>query len=227
VLSEISPLLSEGLLTEGRKEGKEKSLPPAKEQAPRRDTTWQIRIGKEIFELKPVKGKKKIAIFPWENLRALARREGLILPSPYLNLRGKIVMDGMDLAVGERISNIFKIARFLDLMMENWKGSIPKATFHSQAARKELIQSLDHILRTCKLKKAGKRLGFLGLFTDNKGTYWFKPSPSFFTALEISLSSLETLIDELGGVETQSKEDAALLERVNRAYRALNSVLEA
>ena len=226
-LSEISPLLAEGLLAEGRKEEKEKSIPAAREKVPHRDTTWQISIGKTIFELKPFKGKKKIAIFPWESLRELVRREGLTLPSPYLNLRGKIVMDGMDLAVGERISNIFKIARFLDPMMENWKGSLPKATFHSRAARKELIQSLDNILRTCKLKKAGKRLGFLGLFTDNKGTYWYKPSPSFFTALEISLSSLEALIDELGGVETRSKEDAALLERVNRAYRALNSVLDA
>lgn len=221
-LQEISPLLAEGLKAE---KGKEK-VEAAREKVPRRDTTWQISIGKKIFELKPFKGKKKIALFPWEDLRELVRKEGLQIPGPYLNLRGKIVMDGMDLAVGERVPNILKIARFLDVSLPSWNGPLPRDMYNSGEGRGKLVESLVNLLRICKVKKAGKRYGFLGLHTDQKGVYWYKPSLSFFTALETSLASLETLIDELGTEKEVGTEGIALRDKVNRAYRILSSVLD-
>jgi hypothetical protein len=66
----------------------------------------------------------------------------------------------------------------------------------------------------------GKTLGFICLFTDGAGNYWFKCSRGFHTSLNESLSSLETLIDELGDdVDIEKK------HVVNQVYRRLSDYL--
>jgi hypothetical protein len=68
--------------------------------------------------------------------------------------------------------------------------------------------------------QAGRELGFLSLFTDNSGNYWFRCSRGFSTALNESLSSLEALIDELGDdVDVETKHE------VNQCYRRLSDLL--
>ena len=58
------------------------------------------------------------------------------------------------------------------------------------------------------------------MFTDGAGSYWFKCSRGFHTALNESLSSLESLIDELSeNVDPERK------EIVNQLYRRLSSYL--
>jgi hypothetical protein len=66
-----------------------------------------------------------------------------------------------------------------------------------------------------------KELGFICLFTDGMGNYWFKCSRGFHTSLGESLSSLETLIDELG-----EEVDVAFKHVVNQTYRRLSDLLE-
>jgi hypothetical protein len=64
-------------------------------------------------------------------------------------------------------------------------------------------------------------LGFLALYTDRQGNYWFRGAKGFHTALSESLSSLESLADELAGAERQTDTD-----EVNAAYRRLSALLE-
>jgi RNA helicase HrpA len=66
----------------------------------------------------------------------------------------------------------------------------------------------------------GKTLGFICLFTDGEGSYWFKCSRGFHTCLNESLASLESLIDELG-------EDVDITKKhiVNQVYRRLSDYL--
>ncbi|MFQ3619514.1 MAG: ATP-dependent RNA helicase [Spirochaetales bacterium] len=226
-LGEISPLLEAGLIPLKEKE-KVKDREIREKEKARKDTTWQINLGKKIFELKPFKGKKKIALFPWEDLRELARNESLSVPPPYQNIRGKIIFEGLDLAVGERFSNLLKIARFIDAHLPKWDGSVPQKTYRTPEDLPKLVDSLEHLLRVSKVKKGGKRFGFLSLHTDHEGTYWYKPSFNFFTALETSLDSLETLIDELSEIESFRIEQktSEFITSINRAYRTLSSILE-
>ena len=56
-------------------------------------------------------------------------------------------------------------------------------------------------------------------FTDGNGTYWFKVSRGFATALNESLSSLEKFIDDTKDIGLSP----AQKEKVNIVYRVLNS----
>ena len=60
------------------------------------------------------------------------------------------------------------------------------------------------------------------IFTDGNGTYWFKVSRGFVTALNESLSSLELLSDDVNADFTEAQK-----EKVNAAYRTLHSLYEA
>jgi hypothetical protein len=65
-----------------------------------------------------------------------------------------------------------------------------------------------------------KELGFIALFTGGAGSYWFRCSRGFHTALNESIAGLEALIDELGdGV------DPAVKHEVNQTYRRLSDIL--
>ena len=70
------------------------------------------------------------------------------------------------------------------------------------------------------MSKKTKEYAFLALFTDGRGTYWFKMSRGFATALNESLSSLETLVDENIDFSVDGK------ERINEVYRLLNGLYE-
>ncbi|MCK7470845.1 MAG: hypothetical protein MZU95_08725 [Desulfomicrobium escambiense] len=54
----------------------------------------------------------------------------------------------------------------------------------------------------------------MALFTDSAGSYWFRVSRGFHTALNESLASLEALVDDIAASAThEEKERAATLYR--------------
>jgi hypothetical protein len=59
-----------------------------------------------------------------------------------------------------------------------------------------LIDALGWLFKVTVAKQKSKELGFICLFTDGAGQYWFKCSRGFHTALNETNASLETLIDE-------------------------------
>ena len=77
------------------------------------------------------------------------------------------------------------------------------------------------ILRVAIAKQKSKELGFICLLTDGRGTYWQKVSRGFATALNESLSSLETLIDEATGILTEEQK-----LKLNSVYRKLNDLYD-
>ena len=78
-------------------------------------------------------------------------------------------------------------------------------------------------MRVTVAKSSSKELGFVCLFTDGNGTYWFKVSRGFTTALNESLSSLEKLVDDAEDLNL----DYASKEKINMIYRLVNSIYEA
>ena len=118
---------------------------------------------------------------------------------------------------------IGKIARYLNLepLSENKWNRRFNVNINETDGLKKLVNSLDCVMRVTIAKSASKEYGFIGLFTDGNGNYWYKVSRGFATALNESLSSLEKLIDEYD--ETL---DYSYKEKINVIYRVLNSLYE-
>ncbi len=116
------------------------------------------------------------------------------------SITGKVVYaNGFSLLAGEKLSTIARIAAVLDLapVPETGWNKIRKCNInlHEEGGAQALTDAAENILRIACAKQKGREYGFICLFTDGSGTYWFKISRGFSTALNESVSSLETLVD--------------------------------
>lgn len=187
-----------------------------------RDTTSQILIGGKSFSMEKFKGKKKIAVLPWDELSELIGKNNE-LPEYQNNVRAKIVYGGYEIHPGERLSSLMKIVPFIDPPGDLATPPPGGKNYHAPGELEELCSHLEALLKTARTKKSkSKQLGFVALESDGVGVYWYKVIRSFHTAVDVSLSSLETLADEL--TKDTPKQ---LVEAVNGAYRRLNRIFEA
>ena len=83
-----------------------------------------------------------------------------------------------------------------------------------------LVNSLNLLFRTTIAKKTTKQLGFITLFCDGTGHFWFKTSRGFHTALHESLVSLQSLIDLAG---ENFNEDQKII--VRNIYGKMNKMI--
>jgi RNA helicase HrpA len=225
----------------GGGEKRKKGTPPRGEKLKKpRDFTHSIKIGAGIFEIESTRGKKEVKL-PWDQLARI--RKDLPQENYYKGLKGTILVEGgYTLLAGEKLDLILSLAPSLDMegvLERSWPR---RKTFNIRENLDELLKELPQLLspapwkqrqdRSRRGEKAGpgaaigqagfasKALGFVCLFTDGEGNYWFKCSRGFHTGLNESLSSLESLIDELG-------EDVDIGKKhiVNQAYRRLSDYL--
>ena len=179
-----------------------------------------VVIGGEVFEMGKHKGKKML-ILPCDKLRAALEKEKdgnkMAVLAP---IRSKVMIDGAGLLAGEKLELVCKLVQRLDLRPVDAK-SLVRRNFcvHEDGAAEKLLGELDKILRITMSKKT-REYAFITLFSDGRGTYWFKLSRGFATALNESLSSLETLVDEDVSLSAGDK------ERINAVYRLLNGLYE-
>jgi hypothetical protein len=165
---------------------------PAAER-PRRDFTTNIRIGAEVFQIR-TEGRRKTVLLPWEKLGSLlGRGEPTILPG-FRKLRGKVLFEGFELLSDMRLSTILRILPRLNLDQPVLEAP-ESAAFILPAVPADFPERLRELLRPCRSKKRSSKLGFVSLHTDGQGSYWFKGSRNYLTALKESLFSLETLAD--------------------------------
>lgn len=232
VLEQISPSLPEQLENgKGSKGRLEKLSKDYEELAGKKKGKFEKEIGKlkkdediisfggEIFAVKKVKGKRQ-AFLPYESFIRAARSEKNINELP--NVKGKIVYsNGFTLLEGEKLSLILRLVRALDLSPlanEAW-GRKENINIAQKGGAENLLKLIPNIMRIAVAKAKSKEYGFICLFTDGSGTYYFKVSRGFSTALNESLSSLETLADEKDLPFTN--EDR---ERLNKIYRFLHGL---
>jgi HrpA-like RNA helicase len=211
VLNRIKP----GFFAEYGKNGEQR---PAKLKKAR-DFTNNIKIAGVVFEIISIKGKKTV-LLPWEKLKSLHGKisEEIVV---YRGLKGKIIVnDQYNLLAGEKLDLILSLLPILDAENAFSRKKPRKGNFNSLEDLAELLNHLDDLVKPVTYKKNSKELGFLGMFTDGEGNYWFRASRGFHTSLNESLSSLETLIDELG-----DEVDLELKHIVNQCYRRLSDYL--
>ncbi len=180
-----------------------------------------ITLGGETFTIKTIKGKKYVML-PLESLQKANMEEEK--PERLMQagkLRAKVSIGEYTLLQGEKLSLVLLLAKELDLypMKESdWKRQL-NVSFVEQGD--VLIASLKWILRTVVAKQKSKELGFVGLFTDERGNYWYSVSRGFTTSLNESLSSLESLIDECADSANDEQ-----IEIINTVYRKLSNLYQ-
>ncbi len=221
MLGQISPLLASafvrGAPAAGAAAAGAASVAPEK----KRDFTNQIRIGPEAFPVKTIKGGRKMVTLPWEKLRpVLAQIAPASLPS-FRNLRGTIVWDGKEIFSGMKLATVLSLAPYLHTEEGTWDEWPNGQTFPFASTGRELCAHLPRLLCLCPLEAKGRRLGFLTLYTDWKGNYWFKAEKSLLTARTETLASLESLADEPG--EHLSPDDKGTAAHL---YHLISEMLE-
>jgi hypothetical protein len=188
-----------------------------------RDFTNNIKIGTEVFEIETVKGKKQVNL-PWERLSRVKNDIGG--ETLYRGLKGSVTLNGgYTLLGGEKLSLILSLIPSLDMDGTFDRVWPRKKQFNSREDTEALVEYLPSLVSPAVWKPKGagpgkKELGFICLFTDGNGNYRFKCSRGFHTALNESLASVESLIDELG-----DDADLEIKHVVNQTYRRLSDYL--
>jgi len=178
-----------------------------------------LSFGGETFAIGKVKGKKQLSLPLDALMRSLANSKPETGHSRQISgMRGTILVGRETLMAGEKMELIMKVAATFDLRTVPADSWPRKANFSSPDNLEDLVKSLDWVFRVTVAKDKSKELGFICLFTDGAGRYWYKCSRGFHTALTESIASLETLIDEIPEAAPSSWR-----EQVSVLYRKLNS----
>jgi len=204
-----------------REEDEALAEPAAGAERPVRDFTNKIKIGSEVFDLAVDKKKKKVVSLEWQKLAKVREeldRESLAV---YKGMKGVVLVGHRKLLEGEKLDLILRLAPSLDPERDLARDWPRKKNFDSGEGLHELLASLDHVLQVARAKDQSAELGFVALFTDSEGNYWFRCSRGFHTALNESVASLDALADALG--EGASPEEK---EKVSALYRKLTSFFE-
>jgi RNA helicase HrpA len=214
LLEAISPLLTQAFV---------KGVPISreKEKEKARDFTNQMKLGHEVFPISVIKGGRKMVVMEWEKLRPVLQQLAPgSLPS-FKSMFGVVMWDGREIFYGMKLSSILSLAPYLHTeegVWENWPSGVQ---FHFSKDGRKLCSYLPRLLCLCPLKGASKRLGFLTLYADWKGNYWFKSEKSLLTARQETLASLEAIADEPEKLlHPEDKETAA------RLYHLISEMLE-
>lgn len=207
------------------KEEFEKDKKGRKGKKSKQEDEDHVSIGGVNFEIKKFKGKDTVTL-PWKDFKsALSAEKDENLLARLAGLKGSIIMKGgFSLLAGEKMELIIKAARTLNLEPLE-EGSWPRkmnVNIHETFAIDKLGNCAPYIMRVTVAKSASKENGFITLFTDGRGRYWFKVCRGFVTAINETISSLEKLIDE---AETLNL-DKAQKEKINMVYRLLNGMYE-
>ncbi len=214
LLSVISPLLTQAFV-------KGVPITREREKEKKRDFTNQMKIGQEAFPIRTIKGGRKMVIMEWEKLRAVLQQIAPGgLPS-FKNMFGTIIWDGKEIFYGMKLSVILSLAPYLHTEEGVWEDWPAGKTFIFARDGREVCSYLPRLLCLCPLKGTSKRLGFLTLYTDWKGSYWFKSEKSLLTARQETLASLESIADE--PEELLPREDR---ESAARLYHLISEMLE-
>lgn len=182
-----------------------------------------LSLGSFLFETKKIKGKKT-AILPLEQFKfAIMEEKNTEKLKACAALRGRIeTRDHGTLLDGEKLELIIKICKEIDLnpiAEKKWNRGM-NVNIYNQLQKEQLIDSLDWILKTSIAKQKGKEYGFITLYTDGKGNYWFKVSKGWSTALMESHASLEAMVDEQ--VEFSKEEE----QKINQVLALINKFYE-
>jgi len=185
-----------------------------------RDFTNQVKIGKEVFEVKKTHGNRKFVMLPWQKLKPAIEQIDRGQRQDFKGLRGTVQYENYELLPDTALNTIIDIMPRLELnkgVIAHW----PQNRYEFKSNSAKVLDYIDKLLCLCGKPIKNSKLGFLTLYTDNKGYFWFKSTKSFFSALSESMASLESLADEhMENLPANEK------EIVNCTYRKLADLFD-
>ena len=181
-----------------------------------------LSLGDFMFETVKVKGKKT-AILPLEYITLAVKTEkDKNKLNACANLRGKILIKNYGpLMEGEKMGTIINAVENLELTPlaeKRWSRKL-NVNIYDPVGKESLVDSLDWIMHTAIAKQKNKELGFITLYNDGNGNYWYKVTRGFNTAVTESHHSLEMLIEEnVDFTHEEEQKINSVLSLVNRLY---------
>ena len=181
-----------------------------------------LSLGDFMFETVKVKGKKT-AILPLEYITLAVKTEkDKNKLNACANLRGKILIKNYGpLMEGEKMGTIINAVENLELTPlaeKRWSRKL-NVNIYDPVGKESLVDSLDWIMHTAIAKQKKKELGFITLYNDGNGNYWYKVTRGFNTAVTESHHSLEMLIEEnVDFTHEEEQKINSVLSLVNRLY---------
>ncbi|MCL2294272.1 MAG: ATP-dependent RNA helicase [Spirochaetes bacterium] len=186
-----------------------------------KDTTNYVVIANESFKLDNFRGKKKKSvIIEYDKAKKIVMQNDIDKLHIPKGITGTLVYNDLKIFPGERLSSIFKILRFIDIKDIKTDKDFPRGNINIKKGSDKIIKNLDHILSVSAIKNRPSQMGFVSLNTDSRGNYWFKIVKNFDFAINTSLLSFETIIDEL------PEDDNEKIEKINKVYRKLTDIFE-
>lgn len=184
-----------------------------------------ISFGGEIFKVQKVKGSKTVML-PVDSLITAAKYEtNENLLAQIGGLKGRVLYQKnytcLDSTKMEIIIKCAKYLNILPLRADKFDRKLNMNILQSQEMFSRLMENIPNIMRITDAKSKSKEYGFIALWTDGNGTYWFKVSRGFSTALGETIRSLEQLMED-----TKDKLTSAQKDQINSLYRTLNSFYE-
>lgn len=198
-------------------------------QAENAGTLDTFTLGGEVFPVERSKRSKRTVVLDWHRLSKIAQRIGAGDEALSSGLKARVEYNGMELFSGEKLSTVLRALKFIDVHKDLASKWPQKRNFSledsPQSAGQTLVSltdSFDMILHVAKFRKSGK-FGFLGLYSDGAGNFWYQPARSFSEALNQSLASAELLVDYAEKLVIS----ADLKEKIGTLYRRLNEFFSA
>ncbi|MBQ9538192.1 MAG: ATP-dependent RNA helicase, partial [Treponema sp.] len=211
-----------GRKADGRDQGKSSDG----RKAPETVSSDGLFFGGQQFVMEKIKGRRT-AILPLSNLQmALHAEKDESALKAVKSLRGTIVTrGGYQLMPLEKMEVILTAAKTLNLnpLEEgSWQRKL-NVDVREEENMKKLVGTLDCIMRVAVAKESSKALGFITLYTNGNGSYWYKVSKGFMGAVNENLASLEKLVDDANSSPLNKAEK----EKISMIYRLVNSLYEA
>ncbi|MGP1586976.1 MAG: helicase-related protein [Treponemataceae bacterium] len=188
----------------------------------------KILLGKNVFEIRKIKGKKHIIIPSKKYLNSISnikiekwKEDSQIVQLSKLKCIFKI--DKYEIFKGEKFETLLNATPHLNfsIIFENdWNKN---KNFYFQKDTEQIINLLPMVLRLSAENKKKKVLGFVSLYTDGKETFWFKTSKGFSTAVYETLNSLEKFIQLTNEKNIDFSEEKK--EQISKLYGKLQSIL--
>ncbi len=184
--------------------------------------TSALSLGDFMFETTKIKGKKT-AILPLEYIvPAVKTEKDKNKLNACANLRGQIKLNaGGILMDGEKMGTIINAIQLLDLTPlseKKWNRRL-NAYIYDQVGKESLIDSLDWCMHTAVAKQKNREYGFITLYNDGNGNYWYKVTRGFNTAVTETHHSLETLIEEnIDFTSDEKRKISSMFGVINKLY---------
>ena len=180
-------------------------------------------LGKSAFAIEKVKGKK-IVVLPWRELQSAVEPYDMeALEARSQGLRGRVLLDGgLKLMDGEKLVTIVKAAKLFGFSPLDEKNFDRKLNIDltQEGAAAVLCKNLRSLMKVAQAKAKGREMGFAALYTDQRGSYWFKVSRGFSTAISESAASLEFLASDSAArlTDEQKREAGAVYAKLRAFY---------